>query len=109
MKVVARVARSHGDSQRRACSLTRQHRSAQRKPSRRDPRLDVRQRMREIAAARVRHGCRRLHVLLRREGWTPGRNVARRLCREEGLALRGKRPRRRERVARREMRCRPTR
>ena len=83
MKVVARVARSHGDSQRRACSLTRQHRSAQRKPSRRDPRLDVRQRMREIAAARVRHGCRRLHVLLRREGWTPGRNVARRLGREE--------------------------
>ena len=59
-EVVAYVAASHGYSQRRACSLTNQHRSTQRKPSRRDPRLEVRQRMREIAATRVRYGYRRI-------------------------------------------------
>ena len=41
-EVVAYVAQSHGHSQRRACSLVNQHRSTQRKPSRRDPRLEVR-------------------------------------------------------------------
>ena len=55
-EVVAYVAQSHSYGQRRACSLTGQHRSTQRKPSRRSPRLDVRQRMREIAATRVRYG-----------------------------------------------------
>lgn len=108
-EVVAYVAASHGYSQRRACSLINQHRSTQRKPSRRDPRLDVRQRMRDIAATRVRYGYRRIHVLLRREGWTLGRNVVWRLYREEGLALRSKRPRRRKMVVQREARCVPTR
>ena len=55
-KVVAYVVASHGYSRRRACSLTGQHRSTHRKPSRRDPRLEVRQRMRDIAATRVRYG-----------------------------------------------------
>ena len=81
-EVVAYVAQSHGYSQRRACSLVRQHRSTQRKPSRRDPRLEVRQRMHEIAATRVRYGYRRIHVLLRRESWALGRNVVWRLYRE---------------------------
>lgn len=57
-EVVAYVAQSHGYSQRRACSLTKQHRSTQRKPNRRDPWLAIRQRMREIAAARVRYDYR---------------------------------------------------
>ena len=108
-EVVAHVAQSHGYSQRRACSLTGQHRSTQRRPSRRNPWLEIRQRMREIAAARVRYGYRRIHVLLRREGWTLGRNVVWRLYREEGLALRSKRPRRRKMVVQREARCLPTR
>lgn len=108
-EVVAYVAQSHGYSQRRACSLTKQHRSTQRKPNRRDPWLEVRQRMRDIAAARVRYGYRRIHILLRREGWPLGRNVVWRLYREEGLALRSKRPRRRKMVVQREARCLPTR
>ena len=74
-EVAAYVVQSHGYSQRRACSLADQHRSTQRKASRRDPRLEVRQRMRDIAATRVRYGYRRIHILLRREGWTLGRNV----------------------------------
>ena len=108
-EVVAYVAQSHGYSQRRACSLVNQHRSTQRKPSRRDPRLETRQRMREIAATRVRYGYRRIHVLLRRKGWTLRHNVFWRLCRGEGLSLRSKRPRRRKMMVQREVRCMPTR
>ena len=108
-EVVAYVARSHGYSERRACSLTRQRRSTQRKPSTRDPRLEIRQRMHEIAQTRIRYGYRRVHIMLRRDGWTVGRNLVWRLYREEGLALRGKRPRRRKMVVHREARCVPKR
>jgi putative transposase len=65
-----------GVSQRRACRLLKQHRSNQFYKSRKDPRHDLRQRMREIANARVRCGYRRVHVLLRREGWALGRSQA---------------------------------
>ncbi len=106
-EVVAYVARSHGTSERRACSLMRQHRSTQRKPSTRDPRLQIRQRMHEIVQTRIRYGYRRVHVTLRRDGWTVGRNLVWQLCREEGLALRSKRPGRRKMVVHREARCVP--
>ena len=62
-EVAAYVVQSHGYSQRRACSLADQHRSTQRKASRRDPRLEVRQRMRDIAATRVRYCASRLEVV----------------------------------------------
>jgi hypothetical protein len=94
--VVAYVVSSHGYSERRACQVTRQHRSTQRKPSTRDPRTEVRQRMHEIVATRIRYGYRRVHVMLKREGWGVGRNVVYRLYREEGLVLRTKQPRRRK-------------
>jgi putative transposase len=48
--------------------------------------------MRELAHTPVRFGYRRLHVLLRREGWDVGKNQVYRLYTEEGLALRRKRP-----------------
>jgi putative transposase len=107
--VVAYVRASHGYSERRACKLTRQHRSTQRKPVTRDPRTALRQRMREIATTRIRYGYRRVHILLKREGWPVGRNVIYRLYREEGLALRTKRPRRCKMVVHRQARCRPRR
>lgn len=100
---------SHGYSERRACALTRQHRSTQRKPLRKDPRLELRQRMHEIVRTRVRYGYRRVHILLKREGWTVGRNVIYRLYCEEGLALRSKQPRRRKMVVQRQARCQPKR
>ena len=78
-QVVAYVMASHGYSQRRACRLTGQHRSTQCRPSCRDPRTALRQCMHEIAAARVRYGYRRVHVMLRRSGWSVGRNVVYRL------------------------------
>jgi transposase InsO family protein len=67
--VVSYVTACHGYSERRACSLTRQHRSTQRKPSIQDPRTEIRQRMHEIVRTRIRYGYRRVHVMLRREGW----------------------------------------
>ncbi len=91
-QVVAYVTAHHGYSERRACALTRQNRSTQRKPSIRDPRLELRQRMREIAQTRIRYGYRRVQVMLRREGWAVGKNLVYRLYREEGLVLRCKRP-----------------
>ncbi len=51
-------------------------------------------RLRELALVRVRYGYRRLHVLLRREGWSVNHKRVYRLYREEGLAIRRKTPRR---------------
>ena len=76
-------------------------------PSVLDPRLELRQRMHEIVRTRVRFGYRRVQVMLRREGWPVGRNLVYRLYREEGLALRSKRPRRRKMAVQRQARCQP--
>ncbi len=66
--------------------------------SRMDPKTALRARMRELAQVRIRYGYRRLHVLLRREGWSLGKDQAYRLYTEESLQLRSKRPRRRKMV-----------
>jgi putative transposase len=57
--------------------------------------------MREIAAVRVRYGCRKILVLLQREGWQVGKTVVHRLYREEGLTLRQTVPRKRRVAAER--------
>jgi hypothetical protein len=51
-------------------------------------------RIKEIAATRVRYGYRRIHVLLRREGWRVNPKRVYRLYREMGLQLRNKVPKR---------------
>ncbi len=53
------------------------------------------QRIKEIAETRVRYGYRRIHVLLRREGWAVNAKRVYRLYREMGLQLRNKTPKRR--------------
>ena len=58
----------HGYSQRRACELTHQSPSTQRRISRRDPRTELRQRMHEIVVTRVRYGYRQVHVMSHRSG-----------------------------------------
>jgi hypothetical protein len=83
---------------RRACGIVRQQRSVNYYRSREDPKLGLRKRTRELAQVRVRYGYRRLHVLLRREGWSPGKQQAYRVYNEEGLQLRSKTPRRRKMV-----------
>jgi putative transposase len=102
--VVVYVTACHGYSERRACALTRQARSTQRKPSRRNPHTAIRLRMHEIAQTRIRYGYRRVHIMLKRDGWSVGRNLVYRLYREEGLVLRRRRPRRRKTAVNREAR-----
>ena len=52
-------------------------------------------RIREICETRVRYGYRRIHVLLRREGWQVNIKKTRRIYNELGLQLRNKHPKRR--------------
>ena len=63
--------------------------------SRRPGQAVLRQRIRELAETRVRYGYRRIHVLLRREGWMVNAKRVHRLYRLEGLQMRTKPPRRR--------------
>ena len=54
--------------------------------------------VRTSAESRIRYRYRRLHVLLKREGWRLGKHQAYRLYSEERLQLRSKLPRRRKMV-----------
>ena len=62
--------------------------------SRRAERAGLKQRIREIAETRVRHGYRRIHVVPRREGWRVNAKRVYRLYKEMGLQLRRKAPKR---------------
>ena len=75
-------------SARAACSLLQFPRSSYYYQSRRDPRVALRMRLKELAASRPRFGYRRLHLLLRREGWKVNHKVIHRLYCEEGLQVR---------------------
>jgi putative transposase len=82
---VAWVRDAYGVSERRAWQTGALWRSAVRYVSTRPTREPLRQRLREMAQVRVSWGYKRLHVLLRREGWTVNHTLVRRLYREEGL------------------------
>lgn len=56
-------------SERRVCQVLECHRSIYRYRSVADEQAALRMRIRDLAHARVSYGYRRLHVLLRREGW----------------------------------------
>jgi putative transposase len=58
--------------------------------SRRDPQTELRIRLRDLAATRIRYGYRRLTVMLRREGWCVNTKRVYRLYREEALQVRTK-------------------
>jgi putative transposase len=81
-------------SERRACSLVAADRTMIRYRSRRPPETELRARLRELANQRHRFGYRRLFILLRAEGEPSGINRIYRLYREEGLAVRKRRSRR---------------
>ncbi len=93
-EVVGHLRQAYDVSERRACGATAFARSSQRYRSRRDPQTALRMRLKELAAARVRYGYRRLHVLLRREGWIVNAKRVYRLYAEAGLSIRAKTPRR---------------
>ena len=79
-------------SERRACLATGFGRSSQRYRKRADPQVALRMRLKELAAARVRYGYRRLHILLRREGWEVNHKRTYRIYRDEGLSIRSNCP-----------------
>jgi len=87
-------------SERRACRVVAAHRRTMRYRSRKPDQSPLRQRIKELAAVRVRYGYRRIHVLLRREGWPVNIKRVYRLYREEGLSLRYKRSKKRVSVPR---------
>ncbi len=87
---------------RRACRVLRTDTSTYHYKGRRGDQAGLRKRVREIAETRVRYGYRRIHVLLRREGWRVNAKRIYRLYREQGLQLRNKVPKRRVKAKLRE-------
>src|SRR3546814_17867494 len=63
--------------------------------SRRREQAGIEARIREICETRARYGYRRVHVLLRHEGWEIKMKLTHRIYNELGLQLRNKTPKRR--------------
>ncbi len=80
---------------RRACELAQINRSTAYYRSCKKDRAELRIRLRDLAGVRVRYGYRRLHVLLRREGWKANHKLIWRLYKEEGLEVRMKKRKKR--------------
>jgi transposase InsO family protein len=91
---VAHLKAVMGLSERRACLIVGADRKMVCYRSCRPPDTELRGRLRELANERRRFGYRRLFILLRREGEPSGINRIHRLYREEGLAVRKRRARR---------------
>jgi putative transposase len=91
--VVTLLRTAYQVSERRACGAMDFCRATQRYVSQAAAQSELRLRLKELAHARVRYGYRRLHVLLRREGWLVNAKRIYRLYREEGLVIRPKTPR----------------
>ena len=98
--------RDHDISQRRACRIV----GVDPKTVRRDRPPDnanVREAMKEIAGKRRRFGYRRIGVLLERKGHVMNHKKLYRIYREEGLAVKRRRGRKRARGSRSPMPQRP--
>jgi putative transposase len=91
---VAHLKAVMGLSERRACTIVGADRRMIRYRSRRPSDTELRARLRDLAHERRRFGYRRLFILLRREGEPSGINRIHRIYREEGLAVRKRRARR---------------
>jgi putative transposase len=87
-KAVAHLVDAYGMSERRACKAIGCCRMTMRYKTTRADDAGLRQRMKAIAHERRRFGYRRLHVLLKREGYVINHKKLFRLYREEKLAVR---------------------
>ena len=92
----------YGASERQVCFALRVSRSSFRYRSVAADDSALRLRIREITETRVHYGYRRVHVMLRREGWRDNHKRIYRLYSEQGLSLRLKRPRRNKSAQRRQ-------
>lgn len=91
-----------GISIRRACKALKFETSTYHYKSRRTGQAGLELRIKEICETRVRYDYRRVHVLLRREGWLINMKKTRRIYNELGLQLRNKHPKRRVKAKRRQ-------
>lgn len=91
-----------GVSIRRACRVLEVDTSTYHYKARRHDQAGLEARIKDICATRVRYGYRRVHVLLRREGWAVNTKRIYRLYKGLGLQLRSKAPRRRVKAKLRE-------
>ncbi len=87
-RAVAHLMNTHGMSERRACKASGFCRMTMRYRTTRGDDTSLRERMKAIAQERRRFGYRRLHVLLRREGFQVNHKRLFRLYREEQLTVR---------------------
>ena len=93
-KLVDVVCSEWDVSIRRACRVLQVDTSTYHYKSRRHGQASLEHRIKEICQTRVRYGYRRVHVILRREGWSINQKKTRRIYRELGLQLRNKTPKR---------------
>jgi putative transposase len=77
-----------GYRQRRACALAGIDPRVYRRPTSRSDDADLRARLKDLSSERRRFGYRRLHVLLRRDGWQVNWKKPYRIYKEEGLTVR---------------------
>ena len=96
------VCGTWGVSIRRACRVLLMDTSSYHYRSLRAGQAGLEQRIKEVCETRVRYGYRRVHVMLRREGWMINQKKTRRIYRELGLQLRNKTPKRRVKAKLRE-------
>ena len=82
------LEKAYKASERRCCRVLRLNRGLYRRQPKKDEQAFLRMRIKEIAAVRVRYGYRRIHVLLRREGWAINVKRVYRLYKIKGLNLR---------------------
>jgi len=75
-------------TQRRACALAGIDPRVHRRVSKRSADTELRGRLKELSSERRRFGYRRLHILLKREGWDVNWKKLYRIYREEGLTVR---------------------
>ena len=75
-------------NQKRACALAGIDPRVYRRVSKRPANTELRGRLKELSSERRRFGYRRLHILLKREGWHVNWKKLYRIYREEGLTVR---------------------
>lgn len=86
-KAVDHLEEAHGMSERRACLTVGCDRMTARYRSRRADDSALRERLKGLARERRRFGYRRLHVMLKREGYVVNHKRVFRIYREEGLKV----------------------
>lgn len=94
-ELVAQTCGEWNVSIRRACRVLEFDTSSYHYKSRRRDQAGIEARIKDICATRVRYGYRRVHVLLKREGWDVNVKRTYRIYRDLGLQLRNKTPKRR--------------